>query len=138
MNSAQKSATKQQRIGVSRVMSKFPANIAQTFTHAQQISISKVFNEHFHKKHTIDLRGTIPVPFLPSRIYYVLLLGRDVRALSRQEITIALATLLLMVVLFLTFSLTLGVLLLYILKSALGINIFEDFSVGIWSWLTGA
>jgi hypothetical protein len=34
----------------------------------------------------------------------------------------------------LTLSLTLGLLVLYLFKSALGINLFAGFSLGIWDW----
>ena len=40
----------------------------------------------------------------------------------------------LMLALFVTFCTLFGLLVLYLIKSALGINLFEDFSLGIWSW----
>ena len=40
----------------------------------------------------------------------------------------------LMFALFITFSVLSGLLILYLIKSALGINLFENFSLGIWSW----
>jgi len=39
--------------------------------------------------------------------------------------------------LFLCVSLLVGLVLLYILKSWLGINLFEGFSLGLWDWLNG-
>ncbi|HBB24465.1 MAG TPA: 3-phosphoshikimate 1-carboxyvinyltransferase, partial [Pseudomonas sp.] len=36
--------------------------------------------------------------------------------------------------LFLLFSALVGLVILYLLKSALGINLFPDFSLGLWDW----
>lgn len=123
---------------VANLMRKFPPEIAHSFNEKQRKSIVEVMDAHFSKTHSLDLRGTFPVPFYPARIYYVLLFGRDVRELSRHEASIALATLLLMIIIFLTVCIALGLLIIYLLKSALGINIFENHSLGIWGWLVGS
>jgi hypothetical protein len=88
-----------------------------------------------YRKHKIDIRGTIPVPFYPSRIYFVLLMGRNIRNLSRQEKSIAITSILLLTVIFLVFSTSLGLMILYVFKSALGINLLEGYSLGLWDWL---
>ncbi|MBN8706368.1 MAG: hypothetical protein J0L62_10885 [Bacteroidetes bacterium] len=38
---------------------------------------------------------------------------------------------------FLVFAVLLLLFILYILKSFMGIDLFPDFSLGIWDWLTG-
>jgi hypothetical protein len=88
-----------------------------------------------YRKHKIDCRGTIPIPFYPSRIYFVLLMGRNIRAVTRREKSIALMTTLFLTTLFLSLSTLLGLVVLYILKSALGIDLFEGSSLGLWNWL---
>jgi hypothetical protein len=62
-------------------------------------------------------------------------MGRNIRALTRSEKSITLMTVLFLTSLFFLFSIVFGLLALYILKSALGINIFEGFSLGLWGWL---
>ena len=42
------------------------------------------------------------------------------------------------ITLFLLFSLLLGLVMLYILKSALGINLLPNHSLGLWDWLKGS
>ena len=63
-----------------------------------------------------------------------MLAGKNRRELSRLEQQVGRATMALMFALFITFSVLSGLLILYLIKSALGINLFENFSLGIWSW----
>jgi uncharacterized membrane protein len=72
-----------------------------------------------------------------TRIYYVFLMGRNFRELSRKEQLVSAFSIALFTALFITFSVLLGLLVLYLIKSALGINIFKDFSFGIWDWFKG-
>lgn len=118
------------------LLNQFPESIYDSFSDMQKHHITKVFSTHFQKKHKIDLRGTVPLPFLPSRFYFVLLAGKDKREITRQERSIAIITVLLMILLGLVISMCLGVVALYLLKSALGINLFDQFSLGLWSYLT--
>jgi len=57
--------------------------------------------------------------------------------MSRQEQQIKRISYLLFITAFLSFSTLLGILVLYLIKSAMGIDIFPDFSFGIWSWFQG-
>lgn len=86
------------------------------------------------RKHPIDVRGTLPIPFLPSRIYFVFLMGRNRREISRRERHISWATSLLLMLFFMVFCTLVGVLSLYLLKSALGIDLIPTSSTGIWDW----
>jgi hypothetical protein len=58
-------------------------------------------------------------------------MGRNVRSLSRQEKSIAVTSMTLWTVLFLIFRTVLGLVLVYVLKSALGINLLDVFSLGL-------
>ena len=117
-----------------RLLNRLPESMQQTLTD-QQLSYLKVaLGSGNWRKHPVDIRGTLPLPFLPSSIYFVVLLGRNRRALSRQERDIGLLSLLLLLLVFCLISLSLGLLALYLLKSALGIDLFADFSTGIWHW----
>ncbi|MEW7314584.1 hypothetical protein AB1E22_18105 [Buttiauxella gaviniae] len=82
--------------------------------------------------HRIDIRKSFP--FFGTRYYLVFLLGRDFRKRLRKE-----STLMRIIVTFLILSgalfATLCVLLtLYMIKSAVGIDLIHDFHVGIWDW----
>jgi hypothetical protein len=117
------------------LLSRFPQETARQLTDTQLSHLKIAIGSGQYRKHKVDIRGTLPVPFYPSRIYFVLLMGRNIRSLSRQEQSIALTSMLLLTALFLMFSSILGLVIVYILKSALGINLLEGFSLGLWDWI---
>jgi hypothetical protein len=123
---------------IMKLLSRLPDETAISLTDRQLSHLKVAVGSGGYRKHKIDCRGTIPVPFYPSRVYFVLLMGRNVRAVTRGEKSIALMTTLFLTILFLSLSTLLGLMLLYILKSALGINLFEGFSLGLWGWLKQA
>lgn len=117
------------------LLSRLPQETALVLTDTQLSHLKVAIGSGQYRKHKVDLRGTIPVPFYPSRIYFVLLMGRNIRSLSRQERSIAVTSLVLLTVLFLMFSTALGLVIVYVLKSALGINLLEGYSLGLWDWI---
>jgi hypothetical protein len=117
------------------LLSRLPVETAAVFTDIQLSHLKVAIGSGQYRKHKVDIRGTIPLPFFPSRIYFVLLMGRNVRRLSRQEKSIAITAMLLLTVIFLVFSSALGLVIIYILKSALGINLLEGYSLGLWDWI---
>jgi hypothetical protein len=117
------------------LLSRLPVETAAVFTDIQLSHLKVAIGSGQYRKHKVDMRGTIPLPFFPSRIYFVLLMGRNVRSLSRQEKSIAVTTMLLLTVIFLVFSSALGLVIIYVLKSALGINLLEGYSLGLWDWI---
>ncbi|MGF1749680.1 hypothetical protein L4D74_13235 [Vibrio cionasavignyae] len=106
----------------------------QDLTEEQKLAIEKAVDRvGLVAKHSLDVRKTFP--WFGKRYYVVLLSGRDRRATSRQGESkwLVYATTALVTTLLLT-GVLLALLALYLLKSALGIDIFEDFSLGIWDW----
>lgn len=87
-------------------------------------------------RHVVDVRKTFG--FSRWRYYVVFLFGRDRRTQVRREGHLSgfLRTLLVLVAAIITF--TAAVLVLYLIKSALGIDIFKDYSFGIWDWFRHA
>ncbi|MBW5892563.1 hypothetical protein IM880_10100 [Pectobacterium polaris] len=82
--------------------------------------------------HWVDVRKSFP--FLNKRYYFVFLFGLDHRKRPRKESTLF-RILLTVLILFTGFSCMLAALLmLYMIKSALGIDIFPHFHLGIWDW----
>lgn len=82
--------------------------------------------------HAVDLRWTLK--FWRWRYYFVVLAGRNRRELSRREREIARVAMVLSLAIFLVFSMLLGLLVLYLVKSALGVDLLPGFSIGIWGW----
>lgn len=117
------------------LLSRLPQETASLLTDTQLSHLKVAIGSGQYRKHKVDLRGTLPVPFFTYRIYFVLLMGRNIRSLSRQEKSIAVTSMLLLTVIFLVFSATLDLVIIYVLKSALGINLFEGYSLGLWDWL---
>ncbi|AYC17461.1 hypothetical protein DZA65_00547 [Dickeya dianthicola] len=82
--------------------------------------------------HWVDVRKSFP--FFSRRYYFVFLFGLDHRKRPRKESTLF-RILLTVLILFIGLSCTLAALLtLYMIKSALGIDIFPHFHLGIWDW----
>lgn len=119
------------------LLRKMPQNVAQSFSEEQLNHLHSALGANSWKRHSIDVRTTFPVPFVKSRLYFVLLVGRNRRDLSRQERQISAFTFALIVSGFVIASALFGLLVLYLLKSALGIDLVKGHSTGIWDWFKG-
>ena len=73
-------------------------------------------------------------PFLHRRYFVVFLFGRDLRKVSRESTLFGRIFTTLLITLGVVFALLSILLALYMLKSALGIDVFKNFHVGIWTW----
>jgi hypothetical protein len=118
-------------------LSRLPQVTAAKFTDSQLEHIKVAIGTAKYRKHKVDVRGTIPIFFTEYRIYYVLLMGLNLRSLNRREKSLALAALLLIFSVFVLLSSLCGLVILYLLKSALGIDLLEGFSIGLWGWFNG-
>ncbi|MGB3726210.1 MAG: 3-phosphoshikimate 1-carboxyvinyltransferase [Glaciecola sp.] len=115
-------------------LQRMPKEVVDSFSETQLNHLHEALGVRSWKKHSIDVRSTFAIPFTTKRIYYVFLVGRNTRELSRGEKRISAFASLLVISVFLMVSMVIGLLILYLLKSALGIDLFEGFSLGIWSW----
>ncbi|TYK64786.1 3-phosphoshikimate 1-carboxyvinyltransferase [Colwellia echini] len=120
------------------LLEKMPPHVAESFNDEQLTHLFTILCSRSWGKHTIDLRGTFKIPLYKWRFYYVFLTGRNHRDLSRKEKELSLVTKGVVVSVFLLISTCMGILILYLLKSALGIDILPNFSLGIWSWFKSA
>lgn len=119
---------------IKKLLSRMPEEVANSFTDQQLTHLLTAVGSRSWGKHKVDLRGTFKLPFYQWRFYYVFLAGRNYRELSRKEKRMSLLIATIISTLFLMFSATLGLLVLYLIKSALGIDLFPGFSLGIWGW----
>lgn len=115
---------------------RLPKEMRDAFTPEQVQALKIAFGARRWGRHPIDLRGTVNL--WRSRYYFVFLLGRNHRDLSRTEESLSRAGKTLIFFSFLVFSMLVGLVALYILKSALGINLFPSFSLGLWDWMKGS
>lgn len=80
----------------------------------------------------VDIRKSISI--FNKRYFFVLLLGRDYRQQLRKESPFALFMLTLLIAMGMLSVLGLAIFALYLIKSAMGIDIFHNFSFGVWDW----
>lgn len=118
---------------IERFYAHLDEQIAEELTPEQKAGVENaILASTLAARHQIDIRRSFP--FFSKRFYLVFLFGRDLRRQHRQESTLSrilLTFLLLIVVLFVTCCILLT---LYMIKSALGIDVFQNFHVGIWDW----
>lgn len=119
---------------IQQLLSRMPVTIGNSFSDEQLIHLKTAVGSRSWGKHKIDFRGTFHIPFTPWRYYYVFLLGRNRRQLSNREKRISALVVTLFVMGFILFSALLGILVLYLIKSFAGIDIFPGFSFGVWDY----
>ncbi|MBL0709555.1 MAG: 3-phosphoshikimate 1-carboxyvinyltransferase [Colwellia sp.] len=119
---------------IKKLLSKMPEAVAKSFNDEQLTHLLTAVGSRSWGKHKIDFRGTFKLPFYHWRFYYVFLVGKNYRELTRQEKRMSFLITTVISTLFLMFSIVLGLLIIYLVKSALGIDLFPNFSLGIWSW----
>jgi hypothetical protein len=123
---------------IKKLLSRMPKGVASSFSDEQLTHILTAIGSRSWGKHKVDLRGTFKFPFYQWRFYYVLLAGRNHRNLSREERRMSIIITAIISSIFLIFSAVVGLLVLYLIKSALGIDLFSGFSLGIWDWFKDA
>lgn len=122
---------------IKNLLARMPQSVADSFNDEQLTNLMTAIGSRSWGNHTVDKRGTFKIPLYKWRFYYVLLLGRNYRELSRKERQFSLISVAIFSTLFLIFSASVGLLVLYLIKSALGIDLFPGFSLGIWHWFKG-
>jgi len=119
---------------IKTLLSRMPRKVADSFSDIQLVHLKTAIGSRSWGKHPVDLRGTITYPFARWHLYYVILLGRNRRNLSVREkkISAFVTALIILLILFATISSFL--LIIYLLKSYAGIDLFPGFSLGIWDY----
>ena len=111
---------------------KIPYDIRKSLTPEQYQAIETAFASQW-KRHPLDVRHSFG--FWRWRYYFVLIGGRDHRILSRKQQRFFSLAEFYFLMAYATTSALFGLLILYLIKSALGIDVFPNFHVGIWTWL---
>ncbi|MCQ4297358.1 3-phosphoshikimate 1-carboxyvinyltransferase [Pseudomonas stutzeri] len=111
---------------------RLPEHLRESFSAEQLDALRGVFGARSWVKHRVDLRGTVRV--WRDRYYFAIVAGRNKRNLTRPQQNLSLIAKAALATFFLLFSGLVGLVILYLLKSALGINLFPDFSLGLWDW----
>lgn len=109
-----------------------PKSIQDSFTEEQLSHLKIAIGARQWGNHVIDYRGVIKI--FRYRYYYVLLAGRNRRVLSIKEQKIASVAQAIFFIGVFSLITVLTFLFLYLIKSALGIDMFKGFSLGVWDW----
>ncbi len=116
---------------IAKLLERMPPDVQHSFTETQLSYLRVALGARQWGKHKLDLRGTVGLG--RWRYYYLLVAGRNKRTEHRRH-KAGLLVKAVLISLLLVVSTMFGLLLLYLLKSALGIDLFSDFSLGIWHW----
>jgi hypothetical protein len=119
-------------VGLRKLLDRMPESVQDSFSEEQLSHIKIAIGARTWGTHAIDVRSTLKL--FRYRYYYVFVAGRNRRELSARERRIGLLIQAIALSVFLIFSAVVGVLVLYLLKSAAGIDIFPNFSFGVWGW----
>ena len=102
------------------------------FSDEQLIVLKSAMGARQWGVHAVDLRWTLK--FWRWRYYFVFLSGVNRRDPSRAARELALWGKSVLFFGVMSFSVLTGLLVLYLMKSALGIDLMPGFSLGIWGW----
>lgn len=123
---------KQQRL-IAQFYVSLDETTANELTSEQRKSIERaIIATGLGSNNKVDIRKSISI--FNKRYFFVFLLGRDFRQKIRNESPFALFMMTLLTTLGVLTLFCLAILTLYLIKSALGIDIFPNFSFGIWDW----
>jgi len=111
------------------------SELFDSFSPEQLAALKAAFGSRQWNNHPVDFRGTFKV--WRWRYYYVFLMGRNRRSLSPRERRLSALLQATFLAIFLLLCSALGILVLYLIKSAMGIDIFPNFSFGVWGWFKG-
>lgn len=109
--------------------------IADSFSYKQRKAMSKSLNNQEWGKHKVDFRPTIAVPFVPRSFYVVFIAGTNRRGLSNSEKVISFLMLLLVLFVGGILAVCFALIGIYIVKSWIGIDLFPNESLGLWSYI---
>lgn len=115
---------------------RLPEELRESFSDEQLQGLRSALATRSWARHKLDLRGTFNI--WRTQYYFVMVAGRNKRSLSRAQQKLSLAAKAGAITVFLLFSVLLGLVLLYVLKSALGIDLLPGHSLGLWDWLKGS
>ena len=120
---------------VKGMLERLPSNQRESFSDDQLMSLKIALGARTWHVHPVDLRWSMKI--WKRSYYFVGIVGVNQRPLSRRQQELAMTGKVLVLTGIIAFSTLLGLLLLYLLKSAAGLNILPGFSFGIWDWFKG-
>jgi len=119
---------------IKKMLDKLPESIASSYSDTQLQAIRVALGDRTWGKHFVDNRGTLAFPFIRWRFFYVFLVGKNKRAYTRREKHASMWMFIGLILSFIIINISFGLLIVYILKSSMGIDLLQGTSLGIWDW----
>lgn len=120
---------------VKGMLKRLPTDQRESFSDDQLLGLKVALGARAWGVHPVDLRWTIKL--WSKSYYFVFISGVNRRPSSRRQQELARIAKAMLLAAIILLSTLMGLLFLYVFKSALGIDIFPDFSLGIWSSIKG-
>jgi hypothetical protein len=117
---------------ITKLLDKVPTDMRGSFTDEQLLALKVALGGRTWGAHAVDARWTLK--WWRWQYYFVVLAGRNRRVLTDREVRIQRLSMALFLTVFLLFAATVGILVLYLIKSALGIDLIPGYSFGVWDW----
>lgn len=117
---------------VTKLFSELPPGLGDSFSDEQLDALKSVLDRGEWGRHTVDIRRAFG--FMRWRYYFVLLIGSNRRRSGRDSEGLPNSLELAFIVFFLLFSILTGLIIIYIVKVALGIDLLSSSEVGILGW----
>jgi len=116
---------------VKGMLKRLPSELRDSLSEEQLQGLKVALGARTWAAHPIDLRWTVKL--WRKSYYFVIIAGVNRRPPSRRQQELARFGKAVLLTILSLISITFGLLLLYIIKSALGIDFIDNFSLGIWS-----
>ena len=117
---------------ITKLLDKVPADMRASFSDEQLLALKVALGGRTWGAHALDARWTLKL--WRWQYYFVVLAGRNKRVLSARERQVQRLSMAIFLTAFLLVSAAVGILVLYLVKSALGIDLIPGFSFGVWDW----
>jgi len=114
------------------MLSRMPKDIRGGFSDDQLLALKMALSGRKWGTHAVDIRRSIGL--WRRQYYFVFVAGKEMRSITnrqRQALHLAEAV---CITVFLFFSALLGLAIIYLIKSALGINLIPGFHLGLRDW----
>lgn len=118
---------------IKSLIARLPDEIKYSFNDEQLEALKIVLGDNDWKTHPIDIRTTFGL--FGKRYYLVFIAGKSHRRPGRIKKMIMRKAEVLFVTFFVMFLILVGLVFLYLLKSAMGIDIMDGQSLGLWDWI---
>ena len=121
---------------VKGLLERLPGDCRGSFSDDQLLGLKVALAGRQWGRHAVDRRGSLGL--WRWRYYYVFVCGRERRSLSRRQEELARMAQAVTLGSFLLICTLVGLCVLYLVKSALGIDLIPGYSLGLWDWFKGA